>query len=284
MIPGRARASVRRMADTALVTGCSSGMGMHAAVALASAGIDVVATMRDPARDGELRAAAQAAGVTLTVLALDVTDHDAARELVAEVAADHGPVSILVNNAGQGMVGTAEQLGLDAVRAQLEVNYLAPVHLTQLVLPAMRAAGRGRILTVTSVGGVVGQPFADAYCGSKFAVEGFMQSLSTVAHRHGVWVSVVEPAAVASSFVDNAVRADRAGPYEAQLRAYLSRSETAFAAAQSASDAGLAIAEAATSPDYRFRWQTSTGAGAFVAMSLADTDGARVFGATDAWT
>ena len=272
------------MADTALVTGCSSGMGMHAAVALASAGVDVVATMRDTARDGELRAAAEAAGVSLTVRALDVTDHDAAREVVAEIASQHGPVSILVNNAGQGMVGTAEQLDLDAVRAQLELNYLAPVHLTQLVLPAMREAGRGRILTVTSVGGAVGQPFADAYCGSKFAVEGFMQSLSTVAHRHGVWVSVVEPAAVASSFVDNAVRTEPVGPYAAQLRAYLSRSEAAFAAAQTAEAAGLAIAEAALSPDYAFRWQTSPGASAFVAMSLADGDGSRVFGATDAWT
>ncbi|MBL0748660.1 SDR family NAD(P)-dependent oxidoreductase [Nocardioides baculatus] len=272
------------MADTALVTGCSSGMGLHAAVALAAAGMDVVATMRDPARDGELRAAAEAAGVSLTVQALDVTDDDAARDVVAAVAAEHGPVSVLVNNAGQGMVGTAEEISLDAVRAQLEVNYLAPVRLTQLVLPAMREAGRGRILTVTSVGGAVGQPFADAYCGSKFAVEGFMQSLSTVAHRHGVWVSVVEPAAVASSFVDNAVRHDGGGPYEAQLGAYLSRSAAAFAAAQSAADAGRAIAEAATSPDYRFRWQTSPGAAAFVAMSLADGDGSQVFDATDAWT
>ena len=272
------------MTDTALVTGCSSGMGMHAAVALAAAGVQVVATMRDTSRDAELRASADAAGVTLSVRALDVTDHEAAREVVSSVAADHGPISILINNAGRGMVATAEQLSLADVRDQLEVNYLAPVHLTQLVLPAMRAARHGRILTVTSVGGVVGQPFADAYCGSKFAVEGFMQSLSTVAHAHGVWVSVVEPAAVASDFVSNAVRVSPTGPYADQLDAYVARSEVAFAGAQTAADAGRAIARAALSPDYRFRWQTSAAASAFVAMSLADTDGSRVLDTTSAWT
>lgn len=272
------------MSDVALVTGCSSGMGMHAAVALAAAGVDVVATMRDPSRDAALRAGAEAAGVTLSVRALEVTDHEAGRRLVEEVAAEHGPVSILVNNAGRGMVATAEQVSLDDVQAQLDVNYLAPVHLTRLVLPAMRSAGRGRVLTVTSVGGVVGQPFADAYCGSKFAVEGFMQSLSTVAHAHGVWVSVVEPAAVASDFVANAARVTSTGPYAAQLDAYLARTEAAFAQAQSAAEAGAAIAEAALSPDYRFRWQTSPAATAFAGTSLADLDGSRVRAVTEAWT
>ena len=144
------------------------------------------------------------------------------------------------------------------------------------------------MLTVTSVGGAVGQPFADAYCGAKFAVEGFMQSLAVVMLAHGVHVSVIEPAAVASDFVGN-VRAvpDDAGsdadPYAAQLEAYLARSAGAFANAQSSRDAAVAIADAATSTDYRFRWQTSEGATAFVGMSLADTDGSRVLGATRGW-
>jgi NAD(P)-dependent dehydrogenase (short-subunit alcohol dehydrogenase family) len=150
----------------------------------------------------------------------------------------------------------------------------------------MRAAGSGRVLTVTSVGGAVGQPFADAYCGAKFAVEGFMQSLSSIMLAHGVWVSVIEPAAVASDFVSNVARptgSAPADPYAAQLDAYLARTAGAFAAAQSAEDAGAAIADAATSSDYRFRWQTSDGATAFVGMSLADLDGSRVLGMTRTW-
>ena len=272
------------MADVGVVTGTSSGMGLHAAVELARQGLTVVATMRDVSRAGPARAAARAAGAELDIRALDVTDHSMARSVVDGIVADHGRIDVLINNAGRGSVGTAEQLSMDEVRDQLEVNYLGAVALTQAVLPVMRVAGRGRILTVTSVGGAVGQPFADAYCGAKFAVEGFMQSLAVVAHRFGVWVSVIEPAAVASEFVANAAQAaDDAGPYGELLAAYLSRTEAAFASAQSAQSAGAAIATAATSPAYRFRWQTSDQATAFAGLSLADLDGERVLGVTRTW-
>jgi NAD(P)-dependent dehydrogenase (short-subunit alcohol dehydrogenase family) len=272
-------------ARVAVVTGTSSGMGLHAAVELARRGLTVVATMRDTSRASALTDAAREAGVELDVRALDVTDHDAARACVEGVVADHGRLDVLVNNAGRGAVATAEQLSLDDVRAQLEVNYLGPVALTKLVLPHMREAGSGAVLTVTSVGGAVGQPFADAYCGAKFAVEGFMQSLAVVMLPHGVRVSVVEPAAVASDFVGNVARAEEVpdDPYAAQLAAYLSRSAGAFADAQSPRDAAVAIVDAALSSEYRFRWQTSEGATAFVGLSLADTDGSRVLGVTRGW-
>ncbi|MFQ6155320.1 SDR family NAD(P)-dependent oxidoreductase [Micrococcus luteus] len=271
------------MPDVALVTGTSSGMGLHAAVELARRGLSVVATMRDTARAGALRAAADAAGVVLDVRTLDVVDHPAAEALVQAVAADHGRIDVLVNNAGRGCVGTAEQLPMDVIRDQLEVNYLAPVHLAKLVLPGMRERRHGRIVTVTSVGGAVGQPFADAYCGAKFAVEGFMQSLAPVVEPFGVRVSVVEPAAVASEFVANVERPAEVGAYGAQLDAYLARASGAFAGAQTAAEAGAAIADAATSEDYRFRWQTSEAAVRFVGASLADLDGERVLGVTRTW-
>ncbi|GAA3692866.1 SDR family oxidoreductase [Terrabacter ginsenosidimutans] len=273
----------------ALVTGTSSGMGLHTAVELARRGLTVIATMRDTSRATALTDAAAEAGVEVDVRALDVTDHEAARACVDGVLADHGRLDVLVNNAGRGAVATAEQLSLDEIRDQLEVNYLGPVALTKLVLPQMRAAGSGTVLTVTSVGGAVGQPFADAYCGAKFAVEGFMQSLAVVMLAHGVHVSVIEPAAVASDFVGNVARpespatTDGSDPYAAQLDAYLARSAGAFANAQTSRDAAVAIADAATSTDYRFRWQTSEGATAFVGMSLADTDGSRVLGVTRGW-
>ena len=287
-----------------LVTGTSSGMGLFTAVELARRGHTVVATMRDTTRDAALQAAATEAGVDLDVRALDVVDHESAGTCVESVLADHGRIDVLVNNAGRGAVGTAEQLSLDDVRDQLEVNYVGPVALTKLVLPGMRSRGAGRVLTITSVGGAVGQPFADAYCGAKFAVEGFMQSLAPVAESVGVWVSVVEPAAVASDFVGSALRTDEgrtddhgagpaasdsgdsgdsADPYAAPLAAYLARSAGAFANAQSAVSAAAAIADAVTAESYRFRWQTSAGASAFVGMSLGDLDGERVLGATRTW-
>lgn len=284
-------------APVTLVTGTSSGMGLHAAVELARRGYTVVATMRDTSRATRLQAAATEAGVELDVRALDVVDHDSVRTCVESVLADHGRIDVLLNNAGRGAVGTAEQLSIDDVRDQLEVNYVGPVALTKLVLPGMRERGSGRVLTITSVGGAVGQPFADSYCGAKFAVEGFMQSLAPVAETFGVWVSVIEPAAVASDFVGSALRTDEghgarpaasdsgdsADPYAAPLAAYLARSAGAFDNAQSAVSAAAAIADAVTAESYRFRWQTSGGASAFVGMSLGDLDGERVLGVTRTW-
>jgi len=283
------------MPQIAVITGTSSGMGLHTAVGLASRGITVVATMRNPARADALHAAATSAGVQLDIRALDVTDSAAAAECVDQVLATYGQLDILINNAGRGSVASLEQLSMDDLRAQLEVNYLGVAAMTKLVLTPMRLAGSGRIVTVTSVGGVVGQPFADAYCAAKFAVEGLMQSLAPVVAGFGIDVSVVEPGAVASDFVVNVAGvltphgeppvpdAIADDPYAAMLRSYLARSRTAFAAAQSPADAAAVIIEAATTTNPRFRWQTSPGATAFAGLALADLDGSRVLAQTSSW-
>ncbi|MCJ1707290.1 SDR family NAD(P)-dependent oxidoreductase [Microbacterium sp. VKM Ac-2923] len=262
----------------AIVTGTSSGIGLHTAVGLAQSGIEVVATVRDASRADALRAAASDAGVELDIRSLDVTDAAAARALVDAV----DRVDILINNAGRGAVGTLEQLTDADLQEQLETNYLSVARLTRLVLPGMRERRNGRIVTVTSVGGAVGQPFADAYCGAKFAVEGLMQSLAPVVAPFGVEVSIVEPAAVASSFTESAHRAP-AGPYASQQQAYLDRAARSFASAQSAEDAAKTVVEAATTSAPRFRWQTSEAAARFASLSLADLDGARVLGVTSGW-
>jgi len=233
--------------------------------------------------------------VRLDVRALDVTDEVARRRLVDEVLATYGQIDILINTAGRGSVASLEQLTMADLQAQLDVNYLGVAGLTKLVLQPMRLAGTGRIVTVTSVGGAVGQPFADAYCAAKFAVEGLMQSLAPVVARFGISVSVVEPGAVASDFVANvdgvltphhepsvpATTAD--DPYVEMLQSYLARSRTAFAAAQSPAEAALVIAEAATTTTPKFRWQTSLGAATFVSLSMADLDGSRVLEQTSTW-
>ncbi len=277
----------------ALVTGTSSGIGLHTAVGLARAGLHVVATVRNPARADPLRAAAAAADVDIEIAALEVTDATQAQRCVQDVLDRHARLDVLVNNAGRGRVGPLEQLDDGALQEQLDVNYLAVARLTRLVLPIMRAAGHGRIVTVTSVGGVVGQPFADAYCAAKFAVEGLMQSLAPVAARFGVDVCVVEPAAVASDFVANtgaqlpgdeaAEPAAGTDPYARLLAAYLLRTATAFSAAQTPEDAAAAVVEAATTDTPRFRTQTSDTASAFAGLSLRDLNGGAVLAQTATW-
>ncbi|NUP48041.1 MAG: SDR family NAD(P)-dependent oxidoreductase [Catenulispora sp.] len=274
---------------TVLITGTSSGIGLAAAVGAARAGWTVVATMRDPAKADHLMAAAGAAGVArrVHVERLDVTDPASVDAAVARTLGAHGALNAVVNNAGAGTVGTLEVDGMAAVRETMEVNYFGVVEVTRAALPHLRAA-KGRLVTVTSVGGVVGQPFNEAYCAAKFAVEGFMEALAPVAATVGVRVSVVEPGAVASEFVTSQ-RLDipqliaAAGPYAPALKAYVDRTVKSFGNAQRPEDAAAPIVDALQAADPPFRIQTSEWAREFVAAKLADRDGSAVQGMTAQW-
>ncbi|MFD0273970.1 SDR family NAD(P)-dependent oxidoreductase [Kitasatospora sp. NPDC127111] len=274
---------------TVLITGTSSGIGLAAAVDAARAGYQVIATMRDLGRSDALRAAAAEAGVTdrVEVARLDVTDPASVADCLASVVARYGRLDAVVNNAGAGYVGTLEQSGLDPVRATMEVNFFGVVEVTRAALPHLRESG-GRVITVTSVGGVIGQPFNEAYCAAKFAVEGFMESLAPVAAGVGVHVSVVEPGAVASEFVasqgiDLPALLTAAGPYAPALAAYVERTRGAFADAQTSAEAAETITAALTAEHPPFRLQTSDRARAFVATKLADLDGSAVQNLTGSW-
>ncbi|MEU9042893.1 MULTISPECIES: SDR family oxidoreductase [unclassified Kitasatospora] len=267
---------------TVLITGTSSGIGLATAVTAARAGWHVIATMRDTARAGALLAAAEEAAVTVDVRALDVTDPAS----VAACLAGLDRLDALVNNAGAGHVGTLEQESVEDVRAVMEVNFFGVLHVTKAALPLLRAS-RGRVLTVTSVGGVIGQPFNEAYCAAKFAVEGFMESLAPVAATTGVTVGVVEPGAVASEFVANVGLPDdaleHAGPYAPALAAYLERTRGAFANAQTSQDVAARIVDQLTAERPAFRLLTSDAARAFAGTKLGDLDGSAVQALTGAW-
>jgi NAD(P)-dependent dehydrogenase (short-subunit alcohol dehydrogenase family) len=278
----------RGLGRTVLITGTSSGIGLATAVAAAEAGWTVIATLRDPHKDMELRAAAEAAGVALEVRALDVRDAAGVRDCVAAVVADHARLDAVVNNAGAAHIGTIETDDLAAIRACLEVNFFGVVQMSRAAMPHLRASG-GRLVTVSSVGGVVGQPFNEAYCAAKFAVEGFMEALAPVAAAVGVGVSLVEPGAVESRFVANAgldpvALAASAGPYSQPLGAYIARVTSQFAGnAQPAAEVAAVIVDAIGNRATPFRVQTSDWARDFVAVKLADTDGSAVQQLTTPW-
>ncbi|MER5951875.1 SDR family oxidoreductase [Streptomyces sp. NPDC001904] len=267
---------------TVLITGTSSGIGLATAVAAARSGWHVMATMRDTAKAGPLETAAREAGVSLDVRRLDVTDPAAVEACLTGL----DRLDALVNNAGAGHVGTLELGSVEDVRAVMEVNFFGVLHVTRAALPLLRAS-RGRVVTVTSVGGIVGQPFNEAYCAAKFAVEGFMESLAPVAATTGVSVSVVEPGAVASEFVNNVGIDDRApeteGPYSGALSACLARTRDAFADAQTPQDVAEELIELLVAERPAFRVQTSDRARAFVAAKLKDLDGSAVQSLTGTW-
>ena len=270
-----------------LVTGASSGIGLATAVAAAQAGFTVVATVRDLERTAALTEAAAAAGVDVDVRALDVTDAESVASCVSGVAAAYGRLDALVNNAGAAHVSTLEIYSMDAIRATLEVNFFGVVAMSRAAMPHLRASG-GRLVTISSVGGIVGQPFNEAYCAAKFAVEGFMESLAPVAATVGVKVSVVEPGAVASAFVANAgldlpTMLATAGPYAPALTGYAGHVGASFAKAQTSEEAGAVVVATLLAANPAFRVQTSDTARSFVSLKLADLTGHAVQGLMSSW-
>ena len=175
-----------------LITGCSSGIGQAAALALHEAGRTVVATARNPATLSGL------ADRGLRTLALDVTD-EASMQAAVDAA---GPIGVLVNNAGYGLYGTVEQLPMAEIRRQFETNFFGLVRLTQLVLPGMRAAGGGRILNVSSMGGRATLPGGAFYHASKYAVEALSDALRMEVAPFGIDVVLIEPGPVRTPWND----------------------------------------------------------------------------------
>lgn len=274
---------------TVLITGTSSGIGLATAIGAAQAGWTTIATMRDMGKaDALLKAAAENdVADRIHVKRLDVTAPETISACLDEIIAGHGHLDALVNNAGAAQVGTIEQSSLDDVRAAMEVNFFGVVATTRAALPYLRAT-QGRLITVTSVGGVVGQPFNEAYCAAKFAVEGFMQSLAPVAATVGVEVTVVEPGAVASQFVANLsldipALLTASGPYAPALQAYIGRTQQSFGNAQTPAEAAAPIIDALAGGRPAFRIQTSQWARDFVATTLADLDGSAVQAITNTW-
>ena len=187
---------------TAIVTGCSTGIGRATALALTARGYEVVATARRPE-------SIEGLGVART-LALDV-DSD---ESVAAARAAVGPVDVLVNNAGFGIEGPVESVPLDEVRRAFETNFFGATRMIQAFAPAMRERGSGAVVNVTSVAGVVAGPFAGFYAATKFALEALSEALHLEMGHFGVQVLVVEPGSIATEFGTNMIDLrTKEGPY-----------------------------------------------------------------------
>ena len=263
--------------QTALVTGASTGIGLATAVTLAKSDYTVTATVRSLDSADGLRRAADAAGVQLAITDLDVTDQDSVDSAVEGVLAQHGQLDVLVNNAGRGRVGTTERIDVDQLQATLDVNLIGVWRMTRAALPHMRTRGTGRIVTVTSIGGVVAQPFNDAYCAAKFAVEGMMESLAPVAAEFGVDVILIEPGAVATNFVQNVDGLSTVGdpddPYLPLLQTYLTNMAAVFDQAQSPQDVADVVLAALNDVSPKLRYQTSDSVTERAATKLADTTG-----------
>ena len=171
------------------VTGAGRGMGVDIARAALAAGSAVVATGRNPERVGT----AVGPHEDLLTVALDVTDPASAQAAVDAAVERFGRIDVLVNNAGNFYAGFFEEISPEDFRAQVETNLFGPLNVTRAVLPVLRAQRAGHVVTMSSTAGLIGQEFCTAYAASKFALEGWMESLAPEVAPFGIRTTVVEP-------------------------------------------------------------------------------------------
>jgi NAD(P)-dependent dehydrogenase (short-subunit alcohol dehydrogenase family) len=206
---------------TVLVTGTSSGFGLVTVVELAKRGWDVVATMRDLSKRNELDRALAAAGASSTVRIeqLDVTDPQSIDRAVASLGlADH-PLDAVVHNAGVAVGGVFEDLDEKHVRHVMEVNYFGVLALTKRLLPAFRAQRHGRIVIISSEAAFAGQPANSPYTASKWAIEGWAESLAYEVEHFNIDIILIEPGAYKTNIWESSPRIlPKTSPYSPMLR------------------------------------------------------------------
>ena len=186
------------MAKTWFITGASRGLGGEIVQAALRAGDRVVAAVRNLAGSGDTLASASD---QLLRVELDVTDAAQAGTAVDAALSRFGTIDVLVNNAGYGHYGFFEESTIDDARDQIATNLFGVLHVTWAALPAMRTARKGRIFNLSSLGGFVGGQMASLYCATKFAVEGFSESLAKEVAPFGIHVTIVEPGPFRTDFL-----------------------------------------------------------------------------------
>lgn len=225
--------------QTVLITGCSSGIGRATAEHLAARGHIVYATARRPETIADLEARG------CRTMQLDVTQDESMRAAVESI----GTVDALVNNAGYGLQGPFEETSLEDVRRQFETNVFGPVRLAQLVLPAMRAQGWGKIVNIGSMGGRLTFPGGGYYHATKYAMEALSDALRFEVAGFGVHVVLVEPGFIRSGFSEAAASSLTGAPAPtAADDPYRAFTESLVASTRAVYDRGL-LARLAGSPD-----------------------------------
>ncbi len=253
-------------AKVALVTGASSGIGADTARLLHERGFTVYAVARRVERMQHL------AQLGVHVLGVDVTDDASLTSGVDKIMAETGRIDVLVNNAGYGSYGSVEDVPLAEARRQFEVNVFGLARLIQLVVPHMRARGSGRIVNVSSIGGKIYEPLGAWYHATKFAVEGFSDSLRIELRPFGVDVILIEPGPIVTEWNaiarENMAKTSAGGAYADRAASMAKVFETVDAKGRSSQPVVVAqkIVKAATIKSPRARYPVGRRAGTIVGV------------------
>ena len=198
------------MEKVALVTGSSSGIGYETSLSLAREGYFTYATMRDLKKADAVKKIAENENLPLKIIELDVDNEKSVDDAVKSIIDEKERIDVLVNNAGWGIWGTAEDVSIEEFRAQFETNFFSVVRMIQKVAPVMRKQGTGDIVNISSIAGRIGFPVSTAYISSKFAIEGLSESLRYELGPFGVNVIIIEPGVIKTNFFNSMRTAKKA--------------------------------------------------------------------------
>lgn len=209
------------MHQVALITGCSSGIGYETALMLARNGFHTFATMRNTKKSDSLEEIIKKERLDLNIRELDVNDDTSIEKTINCIKSEANRIDVLINNAGYGLVGFFEDLTLDEIRNQFETNFFGVLNITKKIIPIMRLQKSGTIINVSSGAGQVGFPGISAYVSTKFAIEGFSESLMYELFPYGIKVVIIEPGVIKTNFFRNCIVSEhsmkKSSPYSRSL-------------------------------------------------------------------
>jgi NAD(P)-dependent dehydrogenase (short-subunit alcohol dehydrogenase family) len=279
----------KSMSKIILITGTSSGVGLHTAALLASKGNIVYATMRNLAKRNLLDQMTKFYSHNVRVHYLDVQKEDSVKECVDMILDNEQRIDVLINNAGAGFIRSLEQATMEEIQTVMNTNFYGPIRCIKAVLPAMREQSSGHIINISSVGGLVGQPLNEIYCAAKFALEGLTESIATYLTPYfGIKTSIIEPAGITTEFGNNiinyfnntgGVREDAYMPLVNDYMAYRKTFTDELKAKifQSPLQVALVIDKCISDPDPKLRYLTSAYAAEFTYLkSGLDPDGSQL--------
>jgi short-subunit dehydrogenase len=209
------------MHEVALITGCSSGIGYETALMLARNGYHTFATMRNTKKSDSLEEIIKKERLDLNIRQLDVNDDTSIENTINCIKKEANRIDVLINNAGYGLVGFFEDLTLEEIRNQFETNFFGVLNITKKIIPIMRLQKSGTIINVSSGAGQVGFPGISAYVSTKFAIEGFSESLMYELFPYGIKVVIIEPGVIKTNFFRNCIVSEhsmkKSSPYSRSL-------------------------------------------------------------------
>ena len=191
------------MKQVALITGCSSGIGYETSILLAKNGFKTYATMRNTDKGNKLKEISDKENLDLKIIKLDVTDDYSIKNAINEIVEETDRIDVLVNNAGNNIAGAVEDLSIEEFKEQFETNFFGLIRVIKGVLPIMRKQNSGIIVNLSSIVGKMAIPLNSAYVSSKFAVEGFSESIRYELEDFGIKVILIEPGVIKSNFYEN---------------------------------------------------------------------------------